>query len=73
MSKDFDKVKLELNKVDEAIAYLNKWDDMPFDYLYKDCCKMLQINANEAGKDFIKMLLIRTRQQSAEILASIRK
>lgn len=42
-----------LQRVEEVMDYLNKWDDIPISWQFTLLCDKLKIKPNQAAKDFI--------------------
>ncbi len=43
-------------RLDEAIAYLDEWQDIPVSQLYGSVCGILKIKQNQAARDFVTIL-----------------
>lgn len=63
----------EMNRVNEAIAHLNKWDDIPINMQLGSLCEILKIVNNNSALNFCTQLLIIGKEESAKILFDSRK
>jgi hypothetical protein len=40
-------------RYDDAMKYINQWDDMPLSWLYSEICEKLDIKKSKAAQDLI--------------------
>lgn len=66
-------IKEEILRIRKARFELRKWDDIPLSWQYNSICKILKINHDKAGRDFVfKLNLSIDENQLAEQLFNCR-
>lgn len=66
-------LKIELNRINKAKAYLSEWSDIPIIELYPEVCRILHINNDEAGRRFCFNVMFDDAEKLAYKLHQIRK
>jgi hypothetical protein len=63
----------ELQRINEAIAHMNKWDDIPITMQLDSLCKILKITPDNGALNFCTSLFLIDKQVNAQKLFDLRK
>lgn len=66
------KVQAEIKLIDEGLAYMDKWDDIPMSELIDGICQIMNIQRSKAAREmFTKLYMIRRDFKEKERYAKL--